>query len=67
MKRLIDYIDHPIVPCVGAIIAIYSAFLSNDQYALKIIGLILYNIIIFRNEIKKWLSGRNKKKDRQEK
>jgi hypothetical protein len=66
LKNIKDFIDNPILIFFASAIAIYIAFFSNDKY-LKIAGLIIYNIILFRKEIRNLLSKQHKKFDQHKK
>ncbi|TQI67546.1 hypothetical protein [Clostridium sp. KNHs216] len=44
-----------IITGIGSIIFIITAYLPNDRYVLKIIGLVILNLIIWRDNIRRFL------------
>lgn len=49
------------IQCIASIIGIVSICLPQDMYILKIICMIIFNILIWRNQIKKLLLKCSKK------
>ncbi|WP_444642599.1 hypothetical protein ACRQU7_18660 [Caproiciproducens sp. R1] len=56
-----------IITGVGCVIFIITAYLPNDRYVLKIIGLIILNLIIWRDNIGRFLSKHIPKDNKSEK
>ena len=44
--------DYPILPIIASVTAIYIAFLPNDRFIIKTVGIIIYTLIAFRHSIK---------------
>lgn len=52
-----------LIQCIIFILGITTLCLPNDMYFLKIIGIILFNVLVWRNQIKRLLPKHDKKKD----
>ena len=49
-----------IIQCIIAILGIVTVYLPNDMYIFKIVGIIMFNILVWRKQIQKLVSRRNK-------
>ena len=52
MKSIKEYIDFPILPLIASIIGFLLFFVPYDWYIYKAVSIIIFNLIVFRHEIK---------------
>ena len=61
LERKQELVYDFILPCIASAIGISVFFVPHDWYAFKAVGLIIYNLIIWRKQIKDLLFRRKKK------
>jgi len=60
-SRLIKNSRDFVIQVITSVILIVTGFLPNDRYILKIAGLLIFNIVLFKDNIKNLLSKLSKK------